>query len=101
MLLVQTVHNHVLCLIINAGFSDDRDHCRCREMFTGSILLCSRLLMIFFHAVLNDNYAHIVIYKNINFEQAFVGVAPDPRSIIIAFRGTQEHRYKELLVTYI
>ncbi|KAL6908086.1 hypothetical protein ACP4OV_002256 [Aristida adscensionis] len=35
--------------------------------------------------------------------QAFVGVAPDPHSIIIAFRGTQQHRYlfwKQLDVTY-
>ncbi|XP_024310813.1 lipase isoform X3 [Brachypodium distachyon] len=41
--------------------------------------------------------------------QAFVGVAPDPRSIIIAFRGTQEHSasnwiedlfWKQLDVTY-
>ncbi|TKW02200.1 hypothetical protein SEVIR_8G230300v4 [Setaria viridis] len=41
--------------------------------------------------------------------QAFVGVAPDPRSIIIAFRGTQQHSvsnwiedlfWKQLDVTY-
>jgi hypothetical protein len=45
---------------------------------------------------------HSLFYKKITFirllkiEQAFVGVAPDPQSVIIAFRGTQQHRYCEI-----
>ncbi|KAF0896170.1 hypothetical protein E2562_019663 [Oryza meyeriana var. granulata] len=51
----------------------------------------------------------VIIVDVENCLQAFVGVAPDPQSIIIAFRGTQEHSvsnwiedlfWKQLDVTY-
>lgn len=37
------------------------------------------------------------LLKNV---QAFVGVSPDPRSIIVAFRGTQEHRYRKCSIMH-
>jgi hypothetical protein len=46
-----------------------------------------------FHSLFNKKIVFSCLLK---IEQAFVGVAPDPQSVIIAFRGTQLHRYCEV-----
>ncbi|XP_008246204.1 PREDICTED: uncharacterized protein LOC103344382 [Prunus mume] len=77
------IYNHTLATIL-VRYASTVYLSDLTELFTWTCSRCDGLIKDFEMIELVVDIQHCL--------QAFVGVAQDPNAIIIAFRGTQEHR---------